>query len=65
MAERQISLDGIPEPIARAIELLAESARRVSAIGSRDEENRPVELPVWKLGVKQPLRREDFYDDAH
>lgn len=64
MGERMISLDGIPEPIARAIALLAESARKVAALGGRRSENQRVELPVWNLGVKRPLHRDDFYNDA-
>jgi len=63
MAERRISLDGIPEPVARAIELLVESARKVATVGGPRKESQRVELPVWNLGVKQTLRREDFYDD--
>lgn len=63
MAERQISLDGIPEPMIRAIEIMAETARQLAANDRRDV-SRPSELPVWNLGIKGPLRREDYYDDA-
>jgi len=61
MAPRQISLEGVPEPIARAIELMVQSAREFAA--RRETPNRKqVELPVWNLGIKRPLRREDYYD---
>ncbi len=63
MAERQISLDGIPEPMIRAIEIMAETARQLAAEGRRNEPPTS-ELPVWNLGIKGPLRREDYYDDA-
>jgi hypothetical protein len=59
MTPRQISLEGVPEPIARAIELMVQSARELA--GQRAA-NRKVELPVWNLGIKQPLQREDYYD---
>lgn len=63
MIERQISLEGVPEPIAHAIEVMAQSARRLAANGDK-RETANIELPVWNLGVNQPLRREDYYDDA-
>lgn len=62
MIERQISLEGLPEPMADAIEVMVQSARQLAANGTK-RETAPVELPVWNLGVKQPLRREDYYDD--
>jgi hypothetical protein len=62
MAERQVSLEGVPEPIARAIEVMAQTARKLAAVSSRKEQPRR-ELPVWNLGVKGPLRREDYYDE--
>lgn len=63
MIERQISLEGIPEPMAHAIEIMVQSARQLAANGDKPSAL-GVELPVWNLGVKQPLRREDYYDDA-
>ncbi len=63
MAERQVSLEGVPEPIARAIEIMAQTARKLAANGGPQPRGR-VELPVWYLGIEQPLRREDYYDGA-
>jgi hypothetical protein len=63
VTERQVNLEGVPEPIARAIEIMAQTARKLAANDRRKERPR-VELPVWNLGVKGPLRREDYYDDA-
>lgn len=63
MIERQISLEGLPEPMAHAIEVMVQSARQLAANGSKRDAALPP-LPVWNLGVKQPLRREDYYDDG-
>lgn len=63
MAAKNISLEGIPEPMARAIEFMVETARNVATTSSQPKPSR-VELPVWNLGVKKTLRREDFYGDA-
>lgn len=62
MAERQVSLDGVPEPIARAIEVMVQSARKLAAPSTAKNGKRR-ELPVWSLGIKQAvLRRQDYYD---
>jgi hypothetical protein len=61
MSERQVSLEGIPEPLARAIEVMVQAARKLGTIRERNDRQR-VELPVWNLGIKRPLRREDYYD---
>lgn len=63
MTQRQVSLEGIPEPMANAIEVMVQAARKLAANGAKKERPR-AELPVWNLGLKRPLRREDYYDDA-
>lgn len=63
MGERQISLDGLPEPIARAIEMMVQTARKLTGNGQQAPCPR-VELPVWNLGISGMVRREDYYDDA-
>lgn len=63
MAERQINVEGVPAPFIRAMEIIAEAGRKFASNGNTKEQKR-VELPVWKLGVKHPIRREDFYDEA-
>lgn len=63
MIHQQISLEGLPEPVARAIEVAVEMARQMSNI--KRESSQPVPpLPVWDLGVKEPLTREAIYDDT-
>jgi len=64
MAERQINLEGVPELIVRAIESMAQTARRRATNGGQKQRSR-VELPVWHLGIKEPLKREDYYDDSN
>ncbi len=63
MTEKQISLEGLPDAMARAIEVMVQAARNLAA-NDRRKETKHIELPVWNLGVKQPLRREDYYDDV-
>lgn len=63
MAERHISLEGLPDAMARTIEVMVQAARNLAA-SDRRKEMKHIELPVWNLGIKQPLRREDYYDDA-
>jgi hypothetical protein len=62
MAEQQVSLEGLPEPVARAIEVAVRLARTLT--GNVGRERRPTaELPKWNLGVKGTLRRAEIYDD--
>lgn len=63
MNNHQISLEGLPEPMIRAIEVMVQSAREISKSRSQESECQ-VGLPVWQLGLKEPLRREDYYDDV-
>jgi hypothetical protein len=59
---RQIDLEGIPEPQARAIVAQVEFLKR-SAAAKRGARKRPPELPSWPLGVIGRLTREEIYDD--
>jgi hypothetical protein len=63
MIERQISLEGLPEPMAQAIEIMVASARELARRNVKPGGALP-KLPVWKLGAKAPLHREDYYVDA-
>jgi hypothetical protein len=63
MIERQISLDGVPELIANAIEVMVQASRQLAKNGA-DKPRPPAELPVWNLGLKRPLQREDYYDET-
>lgn len=59
--ERTVSLEGIPEPVARAIEMMAEAARNRERRKTQAD-RAPIELPVWHLGIQGKLRREDYYE---
>lgn len=66
MPQQQISLDGIPEPVARAIEVVAKMARRLAAPDKRlpDEDKPMSELPKWDGRVIGTLSRSEIYDDV-
>jgi hypothetical protein len=66
MRRRQISLDGIPEPVARAIEVVVQIARRFAATDKkRQGEDKPMrELPKWEGQVIGTLSRSAIYDDV-
>jgi len=62
MQPKTLDLEGIPEPIARALEVVAQMAR---TIAERPQPEGIVgrELPVWPLGVIGALSRDEIYDD--
>ena len=62
MDTRTLDLRGLPEPIARGLEVVVEMARNLTEVPEpiNDPER---ELPVWPLGAVDPLTREDIYDD--
>lgn len=62
MVDRQLNLDGVPEEVARAIEVVVQATRKPQP-SSPSEGPRPIELPVWKLGLVGKLRREDYYNE--
>jgi hypothetical protein len=66
MPQQHISLDGIPEPIASAIEVVAQMARRLAAPDQRLQgEDTPMkELPKWEGQVIGTLSRSEVYDDV-
>jgi len=57
-----LNLEGIPEPIARALEVVAELARQMARRPKEQTRTAP-ELPVWTLGVIGPLDRDAVYDE--
>ena len=64
MAEHQISLDGIPAPVARAIEVVVQMTRRLTD-NSKNERGGPApELPRWEGRVIGKLSRRELYDDG-
>ncbi len=65
MHTRTLDLGGIPEPIARGLEVVAEMARHTTQAPTKMGAIAPV-LPVWPLGVVGDLTRAEIYDDdAH
>ncbi len=62
MDTRTLDLGGLPEPIARGLEVVAEMARHMSHVSEPIDDAAP-ELPVWPLGVVGDLTRESIYDD--
>jgi len=63
MENRTLDLGGLPEPIARGLEVVAAMARQMAT----PQEEKPTgllpELPAWPLGVIGPLDREEIYSD--
>lgn len=62
MDTRPVDLGGLPEPIARGLEVVAPMARNRTGRPEPTAGTAP-ELPVWSLGVKGDLSREEIYED--
>ena len=63
MDNRTLDLGGLPEPIARGLEVVAQMARTM-ALNPDEKPAGPLrELPAWPLGVIGPLSREEIYGD--
>jgi len=64
MTQRTLDLAGIPEPIARGLEVVAEQARRLTGQTNNDDGKRSrVELPVWNMKLHGEVTRQNIYDD--
>ncbi len=61
MDTRTVDLGGLPEPIARGLEVVAQMARNMTPCPEPTAGTAP-ELPVWSLGVLGGLNREEIYD---
>jgi hypothetical protein len=62
MEPRVIDVSGLPEPVARGLEAVAEIARKLAR--QPEKKTGPVpELPVWALGAIGGLSREDIYSE--
>jgi hypothetical protein len=57
-----LDLEGLPEPIARGLQVVAEMARKILRQPKQAGETAP-ELPRWRLGVIGALSRDEIYDD--
>lgn len=62
METRTISLDGLPEPVARGLEVVAQMARNLTGTNLKRSER--VKLGVRKGTVFGRLTREEIYNDA-
>jgi hypothetical protein len=56
----KINVEGLPEPVARAIQAMVQGLREQLA---KDDIKKPTELPVWPGMVIGPLTRDEIYDD--
>jgi hypothetical protein len=56
-----INVEGLPEPVARAIQTMVQALREQLAQEQRKE---PAELSVWPGTVIGALTREEIYDDV-
>jgi hypothetical protein len=64
MGMNSLNLEGIPEPIARGLEVVAEMARVMSKFQENPAKSDAIlELPSWPLGVIGELGREEIYND--
>ena len=64
--ERKINVEGLPEPLVRSLEAVAEQARRL--VGVRPRDGTPSTKPVGHRSVRKGtvignLTREEIYED--
>jgi broad specificity phosphatase PhoE len=62
METKALELEGLPEPIARALEAVAEIARKIAGQQGGPAEKAP-ELPELHLGAVGSLTREEICGD--
>ena len=64
MVQHTLDLTGIPEPIVRGLEVVAEQARKLTGQTNNDDVERSrVELPIWNMKLHGEVTRQDIYDD--
>ena len=56
-----INVEGLPEPVARAVQAMVQALREHLA---KEQKKEFAELPVWPGTVIGSLTREDIYDDV-
>jgi len=62
MGNRTLDLEGLPEPIARGLEVVAEMSRKLFVLQKSEHgASTALELPHWPLGVIGTLTREEIY----
>ncbi|MGA2066555.1 MAG: hypothetical protein ABSG86_16380 [Thermoguttaceae bacterium] len=62
METKALDLAGIPEPVARGLEAVAELARKLAGRPEAPVDE-PFQLPVLHLGAVGSLTREEIYGD--
>jgi len=60
---QSINVEGLPEPIVRAVEVMVQALREQLTKEQKEETKEPPELPVWPGTVIGFLTREEIYDD--
>jgi hypothetical protein len=55
-----INVEGLPEPVARAVQAMVQALREQLA---KDQKKEPGKVPVWPGTVIGSLTREEIYDD--
>jgi hypothetical protein len=63
METKGLDLEGIPEPIARGLEIVAQMARGLSE--NPKQHPRQGELPLWPGTVIGPLDRDAIYEEMN
>jgi hypothetical protein len=62
---RTIDVHDLPEPVAKAIELMVETIRsQVAADKNGQDRSINIEIPAWPGTIIGRLRRAEIYDDA-
>ena len=56
-----INVEGLPEPVARAVQAMVQALREQLA---KEQKKEPGELPFWPGTVIGSLTREEIYDDV-
>ena len=58
---KTIDLEGLPEPLARAIETMVQNLRNQAKVSKKKDRGK---LPLWRGRVIGRLSREELYDDV-
>ncbi len=62
---KTINVEGLPEPIAQAMEAMARLLReQLKAVEKRDTKGKPIGLPTKSGKVVGTLSREEIYEDV-
>jgi hypothetical protein len=59
---KTISVEGLPEPVVRAMEIVVETVRE--QLHASEKPRQHVELPSWPGKIISGLTRTEIYEDA-